>query len=283
MSRRREYSSDKTRQIIKTIDITSSMGISPKEFWIYSDSGSAYMGLMIVGGGGGGGGDSYKSGNGGGGGCGGEVTVVEDITVIENTPGQVTIGAGGAGGNHDANGSNGGETTFAYNNITYTARGGWGGYVPSSLSEMNKRPRLKKSGYGGAGGGWKEDYNIKKYYNRTYEDALATTKPLTWSVKGEEGIKNPFDSTDKTIYSSGGGAGYNCYNGYDLSSTYPNYGGTGAGRGGYGADNASTNKGAAATSYGCGGGGGAFSSTHIYSIGGNGYQGIVKIYFYKYV
>lgn len=282
MSRRREYSSDKTRKIIKTINITSSMRISPKEFWIYSDSGSAYMGLMIVGAGGGGGGDAYSAGGGGGGGCGGEVTIVEDITVLKNVRGLVTIGAGGAGGNHGANGANGGETTFEYNNITYTARGGWGGYNPSSLSEMNNRPRLGDAGYGGAGGGYKEDYNIKRYYNRTYEDALAAT-PLTWSVKGEEGIKNPFDSTDTTIYSSGGGAGYNCYNGYDMSSTYPNYGGTGAGRGGYGGNNASTNKGAAATSYGCGGGGGAFSSGHSYSQGGNGYQGIVRIYFYKYV
>lgn len=278
MSSRREYSSDKTRKIIKTINITSSTQIPPLAFWNASDNGSAYMGLMIVGAGGG---DTYKAG-GAGGGCGGEVTIVEDITVINNVPAFITIGTGGAGGNHAANGSNGGETTFAYNNVTYTARGGWGGYNPSSLSEMNNRPRLGDTGYGGAGGGYKEEYNIKRYYNRTYEDALAAT-PLTWSVKGEEGIKNPFDSTDTTIYSSGGGAGYNCYDGYDMSSTYPNYGGTGAGRGGYGANNASTNKGTAATSYGCGGGGGAFSSGHGYSQGGNGYQCIVRIYFYKYV
>lgn len=280
MSSRREYSSDKTRKIIKTINITSSTQIPPMAFWNASDNGSAYMGLMIVGGGGGGGGDTYQAGGAGGGGCGGEVTIVEDITVINNVPAFITIGTGGAGGNHAANGSNGGETTFAYNNITYKARGGWGGYNPSSDAEMSNRPRLGDAGYGGAGGGYKEAINVERFYNTKFAIPL---NPRTWSVKGEEGVKNPFDKTDNTVYSSGGGAGYNCYDGYDLSSTYPNYGGTGAGRGGYGANNASTNKGTDATSYGCGGGGGAFSSGHGYSQGGNGYQGIVRIYFYKYV
>lgn len=282
MSRRREYDNEKTRVIVQVENCTQTGDIGSEYLNDIMNNGATHIGLFIVAGGGGGAGDAYISGNSGGGGIGGEIKIIEDIPMIRNQAIGFKVGIGGTGGTHRNNGTDGGLSSVTYNNTTYSARGGWGGYNSIALASMNQRPRLEKSGYGGAGGAYKEDYNIKRYYNRTYEDALAAT-PLTWSVKGEEGIKNPFDSTDTTIYSSGGGAGYNCYNGYDMSSTYPNYGGTGAGRGGYGGNNASTNKGAAATSYGCGGGGGAFSSGHSYSQGGNGYQGIVRIYFYKYV
>lgn len=281
MSRRHHTSSDPIRVMVHTFSF-STVGqttLPEVELAHMQDMGATHIGLFIVGGGGAGMGDGYRAGCVGGGGTGGSVFIKKDI-LLQIMPIVITVGGGGVGGTRNTPGNNGGLSKVEFDTNTYEAYGGWGGYDPSTDAMMQQRPRLPNSGYGGAGGGYKESTYVERYYNTPFTYPLS---PRTWTIKGEEGMKNPFDSSDNTVYGSGGGAGYNSYGGYDLSSTYPNYGGTGAGRGGYGANNAGTNRGGNATSYGSGGGGAAFSSNHRNSLGGNGMQGVVRVYFYKYV
>ena len=287
MSRREYDIAGKKRVIINALTITATKEITSAEIQQLSDNGSAYMGLFMVGGGGAGSGDFSKNGHAGGGGSGGVVKIVEDITLRKGMALAIVIGTGGSGGTRNRTAASGGDTSATYNNTTYTAAGGRGGYNSNGNSSSQSNtvikqfPRIEGSAYGGQGGGWKEKGNVMKYYNTPFSVDLT---PPAWTIKGEDGTSNPFDPTDTNMYGSAGGAGYNVYGGYDLSGSCPNSGGTtGGGRGGYGANNAATNRGANATFYGGGGGGGAFSSGHGNSLGGNGYQGIVKIYFYKYV
>ncbi len=286
MSRREYDIAGKKRVIINSLTVTAAKNISAAEIQKWLENGSAYMGLFMVGGGGAGSGDFYKNGHAGGGGSGGVVKIIEDIACIQGEALAITIGAGGIGGTRNKTANSGGDTSAIYNNITYSAAGGRGGYDSNGTSSITDNsiikefPRVEGSAYGGQGGKWKEPGFVKKYYNTTFSVDLV---PPVWSIRGEDGTGNPFDKTDTNLYGSAGGAGYNVNGGYDLSDTYPNTGGKGAGRGGHGANNATTNRGGNATFYGGGGGGAAFSSNHSNSLGGNGYQGIVKIYFYKYV
>ena len=185
----------------------------------------------------------------------------------------------------------GGDTKVTYNQVVYTAAGGYGGYNSAhEVAVAAQYPRKDGMHMGGRGMWWGtsktniED-NIKKYYHTSIDNPVYNSKrtEMWYTIKGEDGARNPFDESDTNLYGSGGGGGYCAYLGVDLTATYPNYGGKGAGRGGYGANNATTNRGGNATFYGGGGGGAAFSSNHSNSLGGSGYQGIVKIYFYKYV
>lgn len=287
---RREYDSAYENQNDMIIKITSSRSYNIIQIKQWVSAGYTKMSFFIVGGGGAGTGDFSGSDTVGFGGCGGECVLVENVALESNpTVGMtIVVGAGGTGGTRAKDGADGGVSSAGYLGVTYTANGGYGGkQVFSKKTLFNTYPRgLRK--WGGRGGWWGGNSstcltNVSKYYNMTPETAVAsaTGTEIWYSVKGERGVRNPFDMTDTTLYGCGGGAGYDAYRGSDLSSTYPNYGGDtindGGGRGGYGSNNASTNKGSDATSYGSGGGGAAFSSSHTNSLGGSGKQGIVII------
>lgn len=303
---RREYDVQKSSgDLVGALSITVSKTISDVEVADMIAKGATKMSMFLVGGGGGGSGDGNIAGVTGQGGCGGECIIINDIALRAKEI-VITIGEGGAGGVSDSDtehGAAGSDTILTYNDFTYTAKGGYGGdYVDMSANKIfTTYPRGYRK-WGGRGGGYnntpKTIYDLMtNYYTYTPEDYIekySTKTTIYYSIAGETGIKNPFDSNDSMIYGCGGGGGYNPYHWYTkasdktfypkIQSEFPNYGGAnnaGGGRGGYGDDGASTNFGHNATSYGSGGGGGAFAEHHIYSYGGNGMQGIVKLYFYK--
>ena len=289
MSRRREYQANSSK--IEPIIITylNNASISESDMQSYLDTGYTKISFFIVGGGGAGTGDFYDSDNDGYGGCGGECITIQNLDIIQDKV-SIYIGAGGTGGTRDCDGNNGGDTYCEYNGETYKAAGGWGGKAIFNQKTVFSYYERGQRKWGGCGG-WYASYpsqflsQVKTYYNMTPEQGIeyrasSAASNYWYSIKGETGVKNPFDSNDTMVYGCGGGAGYNAYRGGDLTDTYPNYSGdnnVGGGRGGYGSDNATTNKGSDATSYGSGGGGGAFSSQHTYSLGGSGKQGCVIV------
>lgn len=283
------------------LDITENTTLTATDIQSYINQGYKTVSMFIVGGGGGGTGDGYPQGTCGCGGTGGECKSFKDIELVSNKDMTITIGDGGTktNGGEESKAGNGGDSQVKYNGKTYTAEGGYGGdnRSYSTVISMTHRdlfiehPRGDRKWCGlstWVPGGDKDKATklISQYYTVTPEEyiLLKSDKELRYSIKGETGVRNPFDTTDTMIYGCGGGGGYNAYAGYDFTDTYPNYGGddnAGGGRGGYGTDNATTNRGTDATSYGSGGGGAAFNSNHFTSYGGNGKQGIVKLYFYK--
>ena len=300
---RREYDNSKShKEFVDELTITASQTISAITLANMLAKGATTINMFIVGGGGGGTGDNYTSDAVGCGGCGAQCLSYENIALIASDM-SIEIGAGGINGNPktDIALPNGGNTTVIYNGITYIAKGGYGGANISGGYEIEKyynytvntifnvHPREGRSFCGCCiwqGTTATAEY-IKTYYDFTPEQYMALypeNKQITFSIKGENGKRNPFDEADTMVYGCGGGSGYDAYRNVDFSATYPNYGGdnnAGGGRGGYGKDNTPENAGVDATSYGSGGGGGAFSSKHTYSYGGKGKQGIVKLYFYK--
>lgn len=290
MSRREYDTNSKSTDIILTY--TSNFTIPAYGIQnAYLSKGYKFVSFFIVGGGGAGTGDFTGSDTNGFGGCGGECLLISNLPLVA-TYLSGYIGAGGTGGTRTLDGNNGGDSYVTYNSNTYTAAGGWGGkQVFSKRTRFETYPRgIRK--LGGRGGWWggasvsDHQTRIAQYYNMTPEEAIAasTSTDIWYTIKGETGVKNPFDSTDTTVYGCGGGAGFDAYRGVDFSSTYPNYGGNnnvGGGRGGYGSNNASTNKGSDATSYGSGGGGAAFSSSHTNSLGGSGKAGCIIVCFSK--
>jgi hypothetical protein len=91
------------------------------------------------------------------------------------------------------------------------------------------------------------------------------------------GIIPPEIFQDDKMYGCAGGSGLNAYNDSRWTKHVVGGGIYGTARGGGGRDNTSQNRGNDGTFYGHGGGGGAFSSSHTYSKGGNGYQGIILL------
>jgi len=153
--------------IIPSTSLVSPEYISYEYAWSGSSvsipSGITGMYIYITGGGGGGGGGGLRggdhtSGDGGGGGGGGACLSRYIAVVAGKTTYNYTVGAGGTGGNngysenggninssHDGVvGSNGGDSSFTYNSVTYTAPGGKGGGPGSYLGST--------ATYGGAGG-----------------------------------------------------------------------------------------------------------------------------------
>lgn len=255
------------------------------------------LGFFIVGGGGGGAGDSSSSDNSGAGGNGGVVTSV--ITMKTSNSITITVGAGGSGGTSNTNtqtSKSGGTSQIVYNGVTYTANGGNGG-LPGPIRYNNVNWKVENSG---CGGGPVNGYSTTRWDNNGDYSQLLCEKLISGTAgegepfsacnasgvfsfacenscyaNGGDGLSNPFDSTGTNLYGAGGAGGCNAYRG----TKYRAYGGdSGGGNGGYGDNSAQTNHGEDGSFYGAGGGGGAFSSTHKYSQGGNGYQGIVIIY-----
>ena len=300
---RREYNN--TTGLSPLIETYTSNQTLTQSFFIKMiELGYNNMSIFLVGGGGGGSGDGWLRGKTGTGGGGGECITINNLQ-LNATSLTISIGAGGSGSaaqtSSGITGKAGGNTTVTYNGTTYIANGGYGGdsYDMVKNTIFTKYPRGNRK-FGGWGGGsnvaittaytWAETY-----YNYTPEQYIKEYPSKTtihYSLKGETGIRNPFDSIDTTVYGCGGGGGYDPYDWYTqasdktyyskIQSEFPNYGGdnnAGGGRGGYGDNNASTNCGHNATSFGSGGGGGAFSSGHKYGYGGNGMQGIVILKF----
>lgn len=303
MSRREYDNSTPHTEFIDELTITSTQTISSVTLANIMAKGANTVSMFVVGGGGGGTGDGGTSDTVGCGGTGAQCLAYENITLTASDM-NITIGAGGLAGKpstHTHGIGDGGDTVVTYNGVSYVAKGGYGGANESGTYDYEKdknmnvntvfvyHPREGRSWCGGCiwqGTAAGAQY-IGIYYNYTPEQYISEFPDKTiisYSIKGENGKRNPFDEADTMVYGCGGGSGYNAYRNVDLSDTYPNYGGdnnVGGGRGGYGKNNTEQNKGADATSYGSGGGGGAFSSMHIYSYGGYGKQGIVKLYFYK--
>jgi len=302
MSRREYDNSKQHKKFIDELTITTSQTVPAVTLANILAKGATTVSMFIVGGGGGGTGDGGVSDSIGCGGCGAQCLTYENIVLVASDI-NVEIGAGGVNGNPSTHVAlpNGGNTTVTYNGITYIAKGGYGGanetgsydYVKKYNFNVNTvfdiHPREGRSFCGCCiwqGTTASAEY-VKIYYNFTPEQYMALypeKNNLFFSIKGENGKRNPFDETDTMVYGCGGGSGYDAFRNVDFSATYPNYGGdnnAGGGRGGYGKNNTEENKGADAVSYGSGGGGGAFSSAHTYSYGGKGKQGIVKLYFYK--
>lgn len=210
--------------------------------------------IFAVGGGGGGGGDAYQSDTSGNGGNGGQI-VTESITVIPGEEVSITIGIGGIGGdsaNNYSTATNGGDTVFGSGII---AQGGLKGYSRQESGGSPVQPSQPGCTTGGNG----------SIYGTWY------------GSPGEDGVLCPFFDLDEKFGASGAG-GTNVYRGY---SDIAIGGKTGGGNGGGGNNNTQANKGSDATFYGSGGGGGGFSSSHSYSQGGNGYQGIVIVRYYR--
>lgn len=230
-------------------------------------------GLFIVGGGASGHSEfsKSKSGTGGNGGV-----VLSQIVQVTNPEFELVVGAGGAATAAGTNkASNEGKSSYIIvDGVTYTAAGGLG----KNTTDMTANTKVVGSGMGGTGIGNTD--HTPYFYRISSSD--------TNGRMGENGLPNPFDPNDLLLYGPGGGAGISAYYYRSSSCPSPGYfaGGEGhvsdpticGGKGGYGANNASTNAGSAATVYGGGGGGGAFSGNHTYGSGGAGFQGIIKIY-----
>lgn len=301
---RREYFHNYTPIILKRYSNCTFTADEILNEYIYK--GYNNLSIFLVGGGGGGSGDGQIRGTVGTGGGGGECITINNLPLKATTL-TISIGSGGSGSvakvYSGVTGKAGGNTTVTYNGTTYTAKGGYGGdiQVMSKNTIFTKYPRGNRK-FGGWGGGANVQtttaYNwAQSYYNYTPEQYIKeypSDTNIKYSQKGENGVTNPFDSSDTMVYGCGGGGGYDPYDWYTeatatnktyyskIQSEFPNYGGdnnAGGGRGGYGDNNASTNCGHNATSYGSGGGGAAFSSGHTYGYGGNGKQGIVILKF----
>lgn len=99
---------------------------------------------MVGGGGGGGGNSSVSSAASAAGGGGGGAYLEKTVAVMPSTGYTYAIGGAGAG-NSGAAGGNGGSTTFAVAGTTYTAPGGTGGPLATSITTL-------AAWNGGAGG-----------------------------------------------------------------------------------------------------------------------------------
>lgn len=224
------------------------------------------LGFWIVGGGAGGHGDFNTAHWGGNGGNGGQAKAFE--TIYNSKSITVYVGDGGSGGSAKGAGNSGGGSYVMYNGNTYTSDGG----IRYSGSNGGVNTKVEYSGIGGRPCGHGNPQTL--YYKASENEP--------YGVMGEDGLPNPFDQNDETLYGAGGSAGFDSYDNWTTyGGTYPTGfagGQTGGGNGGYGPNDNILNTGFNGTSPGAGGGGGAFSSNHTHSQGGNGYQGIVIIY-----
>lgn len=236
--------------------------------------------LFLVGGGAGGAADNNKARQAGNGGNGGQVQSFTFNKTTDSNTLTLRIGAGGQGGQSNKSvGNKGGDTTATYNNRTFTALGGL--QTPNTDNSTNNS-QLSDPPYQAIGGtyiGAAKHFNNQTIYRSTHK-ASDDKYPgsLTNNTMGDDGFANPFDPADTNLYGAGGGGGFSAYDNHDTDKDAIPGGTTGGGNGGYGDNKATTNHGQDGQFYGAGGGGAAFSENHIYSIGGNGYNGIAILY-----
>lgn len=232
--------------------------------------------VLIVAGGGGGG---YNVGGGGGGGG----TIYTNISMVSTAT--VIIGVAGVGAIMDTVGGNGGDSAVGttityggggggtYNDGTTILDGGSGGgsgmptfYGAATNGQGNvggSGMNGESSAYNGGGGGGAAFAGTDGTY----------VSGNSLGGNGGTGLVCNISGASQTYGSGGGGASGGLGSGTDA-----NYGigGTGAGIGAIDDNSVRLRDGTAATYYGCGGGGGGWSS-HAPVGGYNGYQGIVII------
>jgi hypothetical protein len=197
---------------------------------------------IIVGGGGGGGADNFEAGGGGGGGGG---ITTDSFTSVANNIFTITIGSGGAGISDVDNsvmGNNGNSSSIYYNDITYTALGGYYGSNAGG------------DGSGGGDGGDSGGYN----YNGS----------VVSGGSGGSGGDLGEDGSNGTNGGGGGGGGYDG-GGDDYEIYSDNAGGDGS------IINAGYSVYYYGTQFGAGGGGGSsrYASESSIGDGGNAYAG----------
>ncbi len=208
-------------------------------------AGVTSVAVFCVGGGGSGAGDYTSMNHSGSGGNGGVVTITQYLPVTPGTIIQIAVGAGGTGG-VNGNGRIGSSSSFG---SLVASAGGYGGIDGQPIIQTN-------SGRGGKSG---------------------SVSVNSMDLQGENGIECPFDIISDGFYGAGGAGANSAYN---RPSSLQQFGGyDGGGNSGYGVNNTLQNRGQNATFYGAGGGGGAFSSNHTYSLGGNGKSGIVILHY----
>ncbi len=213
--------------------------------------------IFLVGGGGGGG--IHGNNGGGGGGGGGYTRTARKITISAGTTYSIEIGSFGWGAYRAGQGSDGGATTA----FGQTAGGGkLGGYGTSTTGKG------ETGGAGGSGGGAGAEpgHTAIGYDGGTDGSDGESSATGSMGGAGQHMTTREFGEADGAIYSGGGGGGANSY-------------GVGVGKGGIGGGDGGPGNAAAGngTFFGGGGGGGADTPSTDYSIGGNGYQGIVII------
>lgn len=205
--------------------------------------------ICVIGGGGSGSGDSGGATHSGNGGNGGEVKIFDSANVSNKVKSiSVTVGKGGDGGaperGFDGNPSS--CTLYHYADLPPTVIIASGGSKGNFGTEANGE--IGQSG--GRGSVWEGD-----------------------SSAGSDGILFPPTGVK---YGAGGGGGHDSYM---FPVQTPSKGGSdGGGDGGFGNNNTPQNAGLPGTVFGAGGGGAAFSSSHITSTGGAGCQGAIIIY-----
>lgn len=161
--------------------------------------------VTAIGGGGGGGGTSTSAGQVG---CGGGSAAVT-INFINVVSGNVTytVGALGGGGTTNGAGTAGGDTTFVYNSITYTAPGGGGGATHSTpngggLCTQPTSGTLNLIGNPGYTGGTSASTNSIL--------GMGGNTPLGFGVGGDtNGTATGGAGISGSGYGSGGGGGKN--------------------------------------------------------------------------
>lgn len=205
-----------------------------------------YMHIEVVGGGGGGGGSAalYASAGGGGGGY-----CYASIAIPENSFLQFVVGNGGQGGDARNAGANGGESKILASDGTVIcqASGGTGGGVNN-----------ESGGQGGSAFGGK--INISGGLGGSKEHGGGNVSQFNVILDKPEG----------TIWSRGGFAGG--------SSRGNNYGGGGGASAFSQGVDANTETTPAGGSYGAGGAGAGFKAATS-SRGGNGGDGLIKLYY----
>lgn len=210
-------------------------------------------------GGGGNGGYSAATSFGAAGGGGGYTTTVKGISVAEETPYEITIGAGGTAGSSAVNGGD----TSAFNVVA----GGGKGVGPV----YDKQP----GGDGGSGGGSSARWEVGAAGGSDGENGVNqySANGGGWQAYGGAGqgtTTREFGEETGDLYAGGGGGG----GGGDNSGIAGGAGGDGGGGAGSAYDGGNGVNGSANTGGGGGGNGGGWSGT---GYGGSGGSGIVVI------
>lgn len=248
------------------------------KYWTFTSSGTLNVSspgtveYLIVGGGGAGGRGIANSGSAGGGGAGGVRTASYNFASTGSFT--VTVGSAGIGDTIDTtNGQNGGDSSIVG---VATAVGGGGGGSPNTTA-----PSGSNGGSGGGGVATGSSTTIPPgtgTVGQGYDGGIANTG--TYRAGGGGGGAGSVGGAGDAASGTGGngGTGVTIW-GYTLSGGGAGAGGVAGGTATHGGGNAqrggtSRNADIDATSYG--GGGGAITSTNVFSSG-NGYQGLVVI------
>lgn len=181
----------------------------------FTKIGSASIVDVFLVGGGGGGSGSGQAGPGAGGG-GGYTKTLTRISLAENTPYSIVVGAGGASVGGGTDGKDGGNTSA----FSLTAAGGKKGNWDNEYG-----------GNGGSGGaGYNTSFTISTDGNDSSTNRGGKGQRTTPGPDGEAGTTREFGEATGELYSNGGGSRYTGAAGQELPR--PNHGDGGHGKDG---------------------------------------------------